>query len=617
MRRIVRPRRPRRRLRVQARPARPRCSALPLAADGAMISTELFARARSSRARGSPSSACTTARGSRAAVGRRPAVVVRAPSASCARLRAELRAAAAPRRPAPAPPTGGAAVAPSAARWRSPPPARPPGGAPARRRWPRGRACWRSPPCCGSPALGRRRRQPVLRRRGAQHGHVVARVPRRRVRAGRGASRSTSRRSTCGCRSPRPGCSASTTLALLLPEALGGIAGRRRAVRPAAHAVRRAARRSPAALALAVLPLAVITARSDTMDSVMAALAVTGAGARRPGGALAARVAAAWRARRAARARVRGQALRGAAARRRGGGAVVVRRPARAPVASGRARRRGGAFVVVALAWLVVVSVVPRTRGRGRSAPRRLGLARRAGLQRHGAAARGGRQRPERACGRNARGGWPRRFARSAGVAGRRRARPARARARGRRGAPPGAGGAAAAVVRPGPSGALDRDRGRRPRWRRSPSRWRSEGRAASGASAVAGCSRSGSGSSPASRCAASWPACARATWPASTRPSPPAWARAWRSPSAPVRGPRAWRVPRRCARSWPCRWPRRWPPSSHGVQVSGAPGRCRRRGSPPCRASCGRAPSASPTRWRSAHRRRPARSSPTTGARC
>src|SRR6266545_3288880 len=67
------------------------------------------------------------------------------------------------------------------------------------------------------------------------------------------------------------------TVALLLPEALGGIA----LVAAVMWLLRLLFGRSAAlagGLALAVLPSAVIVARSDTMDAVMAALATAGAG---------------------------------------------------------------------------------------------------------------------------------------------------------------------------------------------------------------------------------------------------------------------------------------------------------------------------------------------------
>ena len=68
---------------------------------------------------------------------------------------------------------------------------------------------------------------------------------------------------------------------------------------------------------------------------------------------------AAGRGRRAARTGLRGQARRGAAARVRRGGAVVVRRPARATPRAFGLGLLGGAFLASALAWLLIVTVVP------------------------------------------------------------------------------------------------------------------------------------------------------------------------------------------------------------------------------------------------------------------
>ena len=61
---------------------------------------------------------------------------------------------------------------------------------------------------------------------------------------------------------------------LKLPEALAGIAVRAAAVRRGPAHVEHAPRGSPRRLALAVLPVEVITSRSDTMDGVMMALIV-------------------------------------------------------------------------------------------------------------------------------------------------------------------------------------------------------------------------------------------------------------------------------------------------------------------------------------------------------
>jgi hypothetical protein len=328
-------------------------------------------------------------------------------------------------------------------------------------------------------------------------------------------------------------------VALLLPEALGGIA----LVAALMWLLRTLLGRAAAlagGLALAVAPSAAIVARSDTMDAVMAALAVAGARGGRAGRAR--RIAVAARGGRGApRARLRGQARRGAAAGRRGGGALVVRRSARAPAARGRARaarRRRSSPRRWPGSWSSASCRCTAPVGAGRF--RRLALARRAGLQRHRALLGKGGNAPGVPGGGARRGHGPHRVAWSAGVAGRRCARSPRARARGRP--------SRAARRRPGRcgccphrpiSGAGSASRPW-PRWRRSPSRWRSAAPAASAASGAAACSLSASGSSRALRCAASWPACARATWPASTRPSRPAWARASRWLSARVRGRQA-----------------------------------------------------------------------------
>ena len=145
------------------------------------------------------------------------------------------------------------------------------------------------------------------------------------------------------------------TVALLLPEALGGIA----LVAAVMWLLRGLFGRSAAlagGLALAVLPSAVIVARSDTMDAVMAALATAAA-------ALVARAARSGR-----RAPLIGAgALLGLAFDVKLAEALV---PAAAVTAlwlaagpkgqRGRGLAAGGtAFVATALAWLVAVSVVP------------------------------------------------------------------------------------------------------------------------------------------------------------------------------------------------------------------------------------------------------------------
>jgi 4-amino-4-deoxy-L-arabinose transferase-like glycosyltransferase len=145
------------------------------------------------------------------------------------------------------------------------------------------------------------------------------------------------------------------TVSLLLPEALGGIA----LVAAVMWLLRELFGRSAAlagGLALAVLPSAVIVARSDTMDAVMAALATAGA-------ALVARAARSGR-----RAPLAGAgALLGLAFDVKLAEALV---PPLAVVAlwlasCRRGRRAAGlavggtAFAVTALAWLVAVTIVP------------------------------------------------------------------------------------------------------------------------------------------------------------------------------------------------------------------------------------------------------------------
>jgi 4-amino-4-deoxy-L-arabinose transferase-like glycosyltransferase len=149
-------------------------------------------------------------------------------------------------------------------------------------------------------------------------------------------------------------------VALLLPEALGGIALvaalmwlLRTITDPPARGAALAG-----GLALAVAPSAVIVARSDTMDAVMAALAVAGA-------AVVARAARSGRMWPLAGAGV----LLGLAFEVKLAEALLPVCAAGALwwFAGPRARRPravglgllGGAFVASALAWLVVVSVVP------------------------------------------------------------------------------------------------------------------------------------------------------------------------------------------------------------------------------------------------------------------
>jgi 4-amino-4-deoxy-L-arabinose transferase-like glycosyltransferase len=146
-------------------------------------------------------------------------------------------------------------------------------------------------------------------------------------------------------------------VALLLPEALGGIA----LVAALMWLLRTVLGRTAAlagGLALAVAPSAVVVARSDTMDAVMAALAVAGAAVV----ARAARSGARW-------PLVGAGVLLGLAFEVKLAEALLPVAAAAALwwFAGPRARRPralglgvlGGAFVVSALAWLVVVSVVP------------------------------------------------------------------------------------------------------------------------------------------------------------------------------------------------------------------------------------------------------------------
>jgi 4-amino-4-deoxy-L-arabinose transferase-like glycosyltransferase len=146
-------------------------------------------------------------------------------------------------------------------------------------------------------------------------------------------------------------------VALLLPAALGGIA----LVAALMWLLRTLLGRTAAlagGLALAVAPSAVIVARSDTMDAVMAALAVAGAAVV----ARAARSGARW-------PLVGAGVLLGLAFEVKLAEALLPVAAAGALwwFAGPRARRPraiglgllGGAFVVSALAWLVVVSVVP------------------------------------------------------------------------------------------------------------------------------------------------------------------------------------------------------------------------------------------------------------------
>ena len=180
------------------------------------------------------------------------------------------------------------------------------------------------------------------------------------------------------------------------------------------------------AIALAVLPVAVITARSDTMDSVVAALDVVALAARRACDPLATAVAPAPRGARA-RADVRGQAVRGA--RRRAGPRAhgLARAAARPAGARGgrRGPRRRGARVArrAAAARRRAPAVGLRLDGR-------VGVERGVRLRRGRAARRARPARGERGVAR----AHPRRRGAAAAVRGARRVGPAR-RARARCGA--------------------------------------------------------------------------------------------------------------------------------------------------------------------------------------
>jgi 4-amino-4-deoxy-L-arabinose transferase-like glycosyltransferase len=146
-------------------------------------------------------------------------------------------------------------------------------------------------------------------------------------------------------------------VALLLPEALGGIAlvG---ALMWLLHTLLGRGAALAGGLALAVAPSAAIVARSDTMDAVMAALAVAGAAVV----ARAARSGSRW-------PLVGAGVLLGLAFEVKLAEALLPVAAAAALwwFAGPRARRPravglallGGAFVASALAWLVVVSIVP------------------------------------------------------------------------------------------------------------------------------------------------------------------------------------------------------------------------------------------------------------------
>ena len=273
----------------------------------------------------------------------------------------------------------------------------------------------------------------------------------------------------------------------------------------------------------------------------------------------------------------------------------------------------GGAFLASALAWLVVVSVVPLhprpwALGASDGSPWRAafvynGTERLLGGERgqhagHGTRRADGRTAPDSARGAGA--GSP------------------RARARRRAGAPPGPARAAATAVRAGPPGELDRLRGGRraggarrragagPLARPRPHRPRRPARARALAGRGHRAVQRDAGVAPA------LPGLRR------SRRRRPAWARASRSRSARARGARRSSAPWRSARSSPFPSPRAvGAVRGRGPRCRGAPGRCRRRASPRCRTICARTRPAPPTRSRSARRPRRARSSPATRGRC
>ena len=419
-------------------------------------------------------------------------------------------------------------------------------------------------------------------------------------------------------------------VALLLPEALGGIALVAALMWLLQHPAGPCARRSPEALALAVAALGG-DRRPQRHDGRRHGRAGGGGRGRRRRGPRAAGDCGPWPA---------PGVLLGLAFEVKLAEALLPVCAAAALwwFAGPRARRPrafglgllGGAFLASALAWLLIVTVVPlhpRPWALGASD----GSPWRAALVYNGTARLLGG------------GGNPRARLRRAEPG--REARP-RLRVERPRGAEPRLRGArrrrarlppspAAPASTPPPSAAAPRRPGRCgwsrprptsgggsasrrwPRWRRWPSRSRSGVPGGSAASAAAGCSRSCSGSSRASCCAAASPVCVRATWPAWIPPWRPAWGPGSRSPSARAHALRGSPPPWSCARSWLCRSPPPWPPWAAASRCRGAPGRCRRRAWPPCRTSCRRARPAPPTRSRSARRPRRAPSSPATRARC
>ena len=565
--------------------------ALPLAADGAMVSTELVIRAcergRAHRRAGRRG----TARGR---PGGRPAPARASCCGAFRELRARARRAArrhavgAPAGPAPEPRVGGRLT------WR---------GRVVRRAW-RGlgpeaavlalggaRCAWRRS-AASRPTRTTTRRCAAWARRG--HAFLVgAFEPGRRVAI------------------DKPPVDlwlqvASTRLfgfdavALLLPAALRRRRARRRPDVAAAHALRPRAPRLAGGRRWPCCPSAVIVARSDTMDAVMAALAVAGA-------ALVARAARGGRAGSAGRRRAlllglafEVKLVEALLPRRRGGAAVVVAGPRARRPRAGRAGLLGAAFVATALAWLVVVTRRPAAPAPvGARLLGRLALARRARLQRDRPARRpAAAGRPRRPTSRCARRPHP---TRPSG------ARAPRARARRRAGA--------AADRRPGRCacsrrhahlGTLDRLRGV----------------AALAALAVAlalrrwrGLDRAGRGGLLALGALARRRrrAVQRDAGPAPALPGLPG----SRGGGVPGRGRRAGRRaarPRRAQVAGAAALVRRArPPPRHGAgrgaptapRPRGAPGRCRRPASRRCRTSCARTRPARPTRSPSARRPR------------
>ena len=388
-------------------------------------------------------------------------------------------------------------------------------------------------------------------------------------------------------------------VSLLLPAALGGVA-LVAALMWLLHTIIGRAAALAGGLALAVAPSAVIVARSDTMDAVMAALAVAGA-------AVVARAARGGRVWSLAGAGV----LLGLAFEVKLAEAVL---PIAAAVllwvlAGPRARRPrlvglgllGTTFVATALAWLVVVTVVPLhprpwALGASDGSPWRAALVYN-GIDRllpgsggPTAQADVALRTPPHATRTESGAGAP-------GSRARRRAGTAADRAR-----------AAAPALGPRPSGPVDRLRGRRgiggarrragaaPLARARPRRPRRAADARALARRRRRAVQRDAGIAPA---LPGLPGSRGGSVPGrGNRPG-----RAW--PSATRTGSRAPRCSARCSCS-PS--PRRWPRCATAPRRRGARGRCRRPASRRCRTSCARTRPARPTRSPSARRPRQGR---------